>query len=183
MVETMTSTSRVASYETHVLARDKQAQIQTTQIQTTRPHPRRWGTRQPLEHRTHGHDARAATIRCLIVDDNNHFCQVASDVLERGGIAIIGNASTSTEALRLIDEVQPDVALVDIVLGKESGVDLAEQLTAATFTEPTTVILMSASCDEEDVAHLIVAGTAAAFLPKIDISGTAIREIYRQHRS
>lgn len=122
-------------------------------------------------------------MRCLIVDDNDHFCQVVSDMLERGGIAIIGNASTSTEALRLIDDLRPDVTLVDVVLGKESGVDLAEQITAATLTEPTTVILMSASCDEEDVAHLIVAGTAAAFLPKVDISGTAIREIHRRHRS
>jgi CheY-like chemotaxis protein len=157
---------------------DKQAQTQSMS-----PHRAHWDAREPLEHRTHCHDARGTAIRCLIVDDNDHFLQVASDVLEREGIAITGVASTSTEALRQVDELRPDVTLVDIVLGEESGFDLAQQLTAATFTEQTTVILMSTSYDEKDVADMIAAGPAAAFLPKIDISGRVIREIYRQRWS
>jgi CheY-like chemotaxis protein len=118
-----------------------------------------------LEHGPHCHDAGGASICCLIVDDNDHLLHVASDVLEREGIVITGVASTSTEALRQVDELRPDVTLVDMVLGEESGFDLAQQLTAATFTEQTTVILMSASYDEEDVAAMIAAGSAAAFLP------------------
>jgi CheY-like chemotaxis protein len=151
---------------------DKQAQTQSMS-----PHRAHWDAREPLEQRPLCRDARGTAMRCLIVDDNDQFLQVAGDVLEREGVAIIGVASTSTEALRQANELRPDVTLVDIVLGEESGLDLAQQLTAATFTEQTTVILMSASYDEEDVAH------AAAFLAKIDISGTAIREIYRQRRS
>jgi CheY-like chemotaxis protein len=139
--------------------------------------------REVLEHRTYCHDAKGTAIRCLIVDDNDHFRQVASDVLEREGIVITGVASTSTEALRQVDELRPDVTLVDVVLGEESGLDLAQQLAAATFTEQTTVVLMSASYDEKDIAHMIAAGPAAAFLSKIDISGRAIREIYRLDRS
>lgn len=158
---------------------DKQAQTQSMSR-----HRAHWDAREPLEHRTHCHDARGTAIRCLIVDDNDHFLQFASDLLEREGIAITGVASTSTEALRQVDELRPDVTLVDIALGEESGFDLAQQLTAATSTEQTTVILMStSSCDEEDVADMIAAGPAAAFLPKIDISGRVIREIYRQRRS
>jgi DNA-binding NarL/FixJ family response regulator len=98
-------------------------------------------------------------------------------VLEREGITIIGLASTSAEALRLVDELRPDVTLVDIALGKESGLDLSQQLAAATFTDRTTVILMSTRA-EEDVVPMIGAGSAAAFLQKIDISGKAIREIH-----
>ena len=157
---------------------DKQAQTRSMS-----PHWAPWDAREPLEHRTHCHDARGTAIRCLIVDDNDHFRQVASDVLEREGIAVTGVASTSTEALRQVDELRPDVTLVDIALGEENGFDLAQQLTAAAITEQTTVILMSASYDEEDVADMIAAGPAAAFLPKIDISGRVIREIYRQRRS
>src|SRR4051812_28262872 len=147
------------------------------------PHRVHWGAREVLEHRTHCHDARGTAVCCLIVDDNDHFRQVASDVLEREGIVITGVASTSAEALRQVDELRPDVTLVDMVLGEESGLDLAQQLAAATFTGQTTVVLMSASYDEEDVAHMIAADPATAFLSKIDISGRAIREIYRQHRS
>jgi CheY-like chemotaxis protein len=144
-----------------------------------------WDTRWPLEHHTRDHGAGAAPIRCLIVDDNDHFRQVAGDLLGGEGIAIIGVASTGSEALRLHDEVRPDVTLIDIILGEESGFDLAEQLTAATYTEPTTVILMSASLDEEDVTDMTAGADAgaAAFLPKLDISGAAVREICRWHRS
>jgi CheY-like chemotaxis protein len=157
---------------------DKQAQTQSMS-----PRWALWDAREPLEHRTHCHDARGTAIRCLIVDDNDHFLQVVSDLLEREGIEIIGVASTSTEALRQVDEFRPDVTLVDIALGEESGFDLAQQLTATTFTEQTTVILMSASYDEKDIAHMIAAGPAASFLSKIDISGRAIRDVYRQHRN
>jgi CheY-like chemotaxis protein len=134
------------------------------------------------EQRTYCRDAEDSTVCCLIVDDNDRFREVAGDVLERDGIAIVGVASTSAEALRQVDGLRPDVTLVDIALGEESGFDLAQQLTAAEFTEQTTVILMSVSYAEEDVAHMIADGAVAAFLPKIDISGRVIREIYRQHR-
>ena len=43
-------------------------------------------------------------------------------------MTVVGVASTSADALRYAVELQPDVALVDIVLGDESGFDLAQQL-------------------------------------------------------
>ncbi|MFB9831159.1 response regulator [Actinoallomurus acaciae] len=129
---------------------------------------------------SHGQGAGASTLRCLIVDDDDHFRRVAGDLLEGEEIAIIGVASTGSQALRLHDELQPDVTLIDIVLGEENGFDLAEQLTAIPRAEPITVILMSAALDREEVADVIAEGGAAAFLPKLDISRAAVREICRR---
>ena len=67
-------------------------------------------------------------LRLLIVDDNQRFLEAARDLLEREGMTVVGVASTSSDALRYANELQPDVALVDIVLGDESGVDLAQRL-------------------------------------------------------
>lgn len=116
-------------------------------------------------------------LRCLIVDDNDHFSQAIGDLLAREGLVIIGVASTGSDALRLHDELRPDVTLLDVVLGDESGFDLAERLTAPTYTEPTVVILMSASLDEEEVRDVIA--DTAAFLPKREVTGSAVREICR----
>jgi CheY-like chemotaxis protein len=67
-------------------------------------------------------------LRCLIVDDNPHFQDAARDLLEREGVAAVGAASTNAETARRVDELQPDVALVDIDVGDESGLDVARRL-------------------------------------------------------
>lgn len=115
-------------------------------------------------------------MRCQIVDDNDHFLRVARDLLEREGITVVGVASTSVEALRQARELRPDVTLVDIDLGEESGFDLARRLASARGVRAPGVILISGHT-EGDFADMIADSPALAFLPKSDLSGTAIRGI------
>ena len=56
------------------------------------------------------------TLRCVIVDDSPAVLRGASELLEGEGIAVVGVAATSAEALRLIEGLKPDVVLVDIDL-------------------------------------------------------------------
>jgi CheY-like chemotaxis protein len=67
-------------------------------------------------------------VRCLVVDDYAPFLEAASRLLALHGIAVVGAATTSAEALRRAEELRPEVILVDINLGAESGFELAEQL-------------------------------------------------------
>jgi CheY-like chemotaxis protein len=60
-------------------------------------------------------------LRCLLVDDSPQFLGVASNLLERGGLTVVGVASNSTEALERARELEPDVTIVDVQLGGESG--------------------------------------------------------------
>lgn len=119
------------------------------------------------------------TLRLLIVDDNAHFLDAARGLLEREGITVVGVASTSAEALRRADELQPDVTLVDIDLGEESGFDLARRLTEAAAGEQSRVILISAY-PEQDLAELIGASPAVGFLAKSRLSGSAIFDVLRR---
>jgi DNA-binding NarL/FixJ family response regulator len=112
----------------------------------------------------------------LIVDDNAHFLGAARDLLDREGMSVVGVASTSLEALRQAEELRPDVILVDIDLGEESGFDLARGLMDGTPPGRCDVILISAY-PEEDFADLIAASSATAFLPKSELSGSAILEL------
>jgi len=115
-------------------------------------------------------------LRCLIVDDSSRFLEAARAFLEREGIAVVGVASTSAEALRRAEELKPDVALLDVDLGNESGFDLARRLESETSMEPLRVILISTYA-EEDFADLITATPAAGFLCKSDLSARAIRDL------
>ncbi|HEX7994591.1 MAG TPA: response regulator, partial [Streptosporangiaceae bacterium] len=67
-------------------------------------------------------------VRCLIVDDSRDFLDAARDLLEGDGIAVVGGVSTAAQACRLCREQRPDVALIDIDLGEETGFQVARQL-------------------------------------------------------
>jgi DNA-binding NarL/FixJ family response regulator len=114
-------------------------------------------------------------LRSLIVDDNTHFLTAARDLLERQGMEIVGVASSGAEALQLAGELRPDVALVDIDLGEESGLDLARRM-AGTDAGRARVILISAY-SENDFADLIAASPAVGFLSKADLSKAKVEEV------
>jgi DNA-binding NarL/FixJ family response regulator len=109
-------------------------------------------------------------VRCLIVDDSAAFRAAATAMLHRAGMTVVGTASDGTEAVRQSAELAPDVALVDVDLGAESGFDVAEQLRGV------PVILISTH-DEQDFEDLIAASSARGFLPKFALSPEAIRRL------
>ena len=115
---------------------------------------------------------RPMDLRCLIVDDNPSFLEVAAAVLERGGLVVVGVASNGREALERAAETQPDVALVDISLGSESGFDVARRLAASGLE----VILISTR-GEAEFADLIEDAPVAGFVPKDQLSADAIRRL------
>jgi CheY-like chemotaxis protein len=116
------------------------------------------------------------TVRCLIVDDNRAFLEAARTLLEREGLTVAGVASTSADALRAAEALGPDVVLVDVSLGTESGFELARRL-VADRAAPATVILISTSL-EADLADLLALSPAAGFLSKSQLSADAIRRLH-----
>ena len=115
-------------------------------------------------------------LRCLIVDDSPRFQQAARGLLERGGITVVGVASTSAEALQRAEELRPDVTLVDIDLGGQSGFDVVRRLDGAVDVAPTRLILISTHA-EDDYADLIAASPAVGFLAKTALSARAVRDL------
>lgn len=114
-------------------------------------------------------------VRCLIVDDDDGFLEVARDLLEREHINVVGVASNSAGAIRLTVSARPDVVLIDVNLGDECGFDLVESIADSRDTVSPTLILIS-TYTLDDFIDLPVPG-AAAFVRKSDLSGNAIRRI------
>jgi len=114
-------------------------------------------------------------LQCIIVDDYQSFLKVARANLEREGLAVIGVATNGAEALRQARELSPDVALVDISLGTESGFDVAREINPYVGT----VILVSSNdhYEDDDYAELVAGSLAVGFLSKATLSADAISRL------
>jgi DNA-binding NarL/FixJ family response regulator len=111
-------------------------------------------------------------VRCIIVDDSARFLEAATSRLGRPGLEVVATATTSDEAIERVALLRPDVVLVDISLGAESGFDLADRL--AGHPDPPAVVLISTRA-EADYAALIAASPAVGFIPKSRLSVDAVR--------
>lgn len=115
-------------------------------------------------------------LRCMIVDDSPRFLEAARCLLEGQGIAVVAVASDSAQALRHAEHLRPEVALVDIDLGVENGLDLARRLQCETGPFPPRVILVSNHAEDE-YADLIEESPVAGFIAKTGLAGDAIRDL------
>jgi DNA-binding NarL/FixJ family response regulator len=113
------------------------------------------------------------TLRCLIIDDNLEFLDAARALLQQEGIDVAGVASNAEEALRLARELWPDVTLIDIDLGADDGIAVAQRL-ADSDGHPAGKLILISTHFEDEFEDLIQASPAVGFVPKSDLSAAAI---------
>lgn len=123
---------------------------------------------------------KPSDVRCLIVDDSSEFCVAAGRLLDAAGFTVVGIASTMVEAVAVAAATRPDVILVDIDLGTESGFDVVAALGNAWVEAgqvPAPSMIMVSTHDAEDFADLVDASAAVGFLSKFDLSADAIMDL------
>jgi DNA-binding NarL/FixJ family response regulator len=113
-------------------------------------------------------------MRCLIVDDNESFIEAARAFLEQDGLRVVGVATTAADALRQVEALRPEVILIDLFLGAESGLALAARLGR---TDGAPAVILISTHAEGDVSALISESGVAGFLPKAELSADAVRRI------
>ena len=118
-------------------------------------------------------------LRCLIVDDSPRFLDAARGLLERQGVRVVGVAANGADALRRTTELRPDVTLVDIDLGGESGLELARRRHDQAGQVPPVILISTHA--EQDYAELIAASPAIGFLAKTALSADAIHGLLAGH--
>lgn len=120
-------------------------------------------------------DRQHSRLALLIVDDNNRYRGQLRRQVERAyPAALVYEAEDTHAALRHASTQAPQLALVDVVLGDESGIDCARRLHA--LLPATRVVLFSAYPDREFHRQGLAAG-AVAFLDKKDLDAAALREL------
>jgi DNA-binding NarL/FixJ family response regulator len=67
-------------------------------------------------------------LRLVLVEDHQALREGLELLLDREGLIVVGTAGTAAEGRVLIEELEPDVSLVDIRLGEDSGIRLTGEL-------------------------------------------------------
>jgi DNA-binding NarL/FixJ family response regulator len=117
----------------------------------------------------------ATPLTALIVDDSPPFFEAARQLLADDGVTVVGFAATSDQAVNKTLALAPDVALVDVDLGTESGFDVAQRLAELPQGGPPVVLISAESGSE--LAELVDGSGALGFVSKTDLSGDAIRKL------
>ena len=115
--------------------------------------------------------------RVLLVDDHaivRHGIRMLID--EAADLRVCGEATDAVEALRYVDELGPDVVLVDLSLGTSSGIDLLKELKTRHPQLPTLVVSMH---DEAVYAERALRAGARGFVGKHERSETLLAAIRR----
>ena len=116
-------------------------------------------------------------IRCLIVDDNPRFARYAEKFLSDDGIDVLGLATNGDQAARLARDLRPDLVLIDIGLGEESGFDVARRLCPEQTGSLTDAVILTSTHGEEEFTELIAGSPAAGFIAKSELSADAIEAL------
>jgi DNA-binding NarL/FixJ family response regulator len=114
-------------------------------------------------------------IRLLLVDDHPGVREGLALLLARDEIAVCAEADGASQALLAMEQVVPDVALVDLALGQESGLDLISDMEARGIP----VLVYSMYDDGEHVQQALAAG-ARGYVTKREMHRVlteAIREV------
>ncbi len=106
-------------------------------------------------------------LRVLLADDHTLVRAGMRALLsELTGIEVVGETGDGREALRLVRERKPDIALVDISMPGLNGLEVASRIV---HDHPRTrVIIVSMHGDEESVRRALVAGAAGYLLKNSD---------------
>jgi CheY-like chemotaxis protein len=113
----------------------------------------------------------------LIVDDHPSFRASARRMLEADGYEVLGDAEDGAAALAAVEQLRPDLVLLDVRLPDIDGFEVAKRLVDAEGRTPQ--IVLTSSNDSTDLGEAIDDSVARGFIPKGELTGTAVSALLR----
>jgi DNA-binding NarL/FixJ family response regulator len=115
----------------------------------------------------------------LTVDDQGVFRELARLVVEATpGFESLGEVASGEEALPAVDDLNPDLVLIDVRMPGMDGVETARRITAA---HPATVVVLISVEDPIDIPSAADAVGAAALVRKQDFKPALLRDLWAEH--
>lgn len=120
-----------------------------------------------------------STVRVMLVDDHTLFRRGLAELLHgRNNIEVVAAAAGATEAARLMQEMKPDVLLLDLNLPPHGGLALLRNLQDYGWSGPTLILTVSDS--EDDLANALHAGARGYLLKDMepeDVTDAILRAV------
>ena len=106
----------------------------------------------------------ADRIRAMVVDDHPIMRNGLRDVLEASGrFEVVGEAADGEEAVRTVEELKPQVIVMDVIMPGKDGIDACREIME--LLPDTRIMMLTASTEEDAVIQAIAAG-ATGYLQK-----------------
>ncbi len=102
-------------------------------------------------------------MRLLVVDDAMFMRRMLSDILEKGGHIICGEASTGKEAIERYKELKPDLVTMDIIMPDMSGIEAVKEIKKV---DPDAKILMVSAMGQQALVLEAVQSGAIDYIVK-----------------
>ena len=103
-------------------------------------------------------------IRVMVVDDHPIMRNGLRDTLEASGrFEVVGQAEDGEEAVRTVEEIDPQVIVMDVIMPNKDGIDACRDIME--LLPETRVLMLTASTEEDAVIEAIAAG-ATGYLQK-----------------
>ena len=112
-------------------------------------------------------EVRTDDLRVLLVDDHDLFRTGLRNLLEDEGVLVVGEAGTGNEALRMVEELAPDVVVMDLNMPGMTGVEATRQI--ASVAPLARVLVLTISDQDADVMDAILAGACGYLLKDASI--------------
>jgi DNA-binding NarL/FixJ family response regulator len=109
-------------------------------------------------------------ITCVVADDHPAMLTAVAEILVRSGFDVLGRARDGAEALALLEQHKPQVALIDVRMPRLSGIEVAEQ--AATTAPDTAIVFYTAFGDRALLSEALDVGARGFVLkeaPLVDL--------------
>ncbi len=106
----------------------------------------------------------------VIADDHPAMLSAVAETLARSGFDVIGQAADGQQALALIEETKPHIALVDVRMPRMSGIEVA--MRAAAASPATAVVVYTAFGDRALLSEALDVGARGFVLkeaPLVDL--------------
>jgi DNA-binding NarL/FixJ family response regulator len=116
-----------------------------------------------------------ADLRIVVADDHPLYRDGVVGTLRSAGLDVVGEASIARDAVRMVGELRPDLALFDVDM-PGSGINAAAGAHAA--SPETRIVMLTVSEDEDDLVRAIEAGAAGYVLK--GVAGRELVAILRQ---
>jgi len=112
----------------------------------------------------------------LVVDDQSPFRFAAKAVLRRlDGFELAGEAASGAEAVAMVDELHPDLVLMDINMPGMNGIEATRRIVAA---HPEAVVLLCSTYDVADLPPDVAASGASGYVNKERFGAEALRRLW-----
>ena len=115
-------------------------------------------------------------ISVLLADDNREYCDVVSSYLNKqDDIEVVGVCYDGYEALEKIQQLQPDIAIIDGIMPRLDGLGLLEKLGSVQMESPPVCIMLSAMLEEKITQKALELGAAYYIAKPFDMESLVSR--------